>query len=209
MLKTCQPVPCYSHPYLDRKQIQSHGVHYLPNYQDFFTNQHGKSPLILSVMRGKTLCGFQLIYSSGFKRFIANTIKRGSYYLVSRLTTKQINQADSVVLCEGFATACSIIENRYPSAIAYIAFDASNLPLVAAYLRQKYPYKKIIICADNDWYLEQKTGRNIGVEYAKKAVLCSQGIGNFKSYVDIPPFEPATAKHYSDWNDYYTLPFNS
>lgn len=191
------PQPCLSHPYLERKGIQPHGVHYLPCYSDKHTQQHGNDPLVLWVMRGKQLTGFQMIYPDGFKAFIAGTVKQGGYYLVTK--DKDPQTADRIVLCEVFATCCSVIEHRYPNAMGYIAFDAGNLPSVAVYLRELYPDKDIYICADNDHVTEKSTGKNPGVIYGKQATRMAN------AHIEYPEFAGNNAESYSDWNDYYTV----
>lgn len=69
-----------------------------------------------------------MIYPDGFKAFIAGTVKRGGYYLITK--DKDPKTADKVILCEGFATGCSVLEHKHPNDMVYIAFDASNLPHV-------------------------------------------------------------------------------
>lgn len=210
------PQPCLSHPYLARKGIKPHGVSYLPcgadgvlgnaPFKDHFTKDHGDNPLILWMMREGRLSGFQFIYADGYKRFLAGTVKQGGYYMVTRFDQAQTEQADKVILCEGFATACSVIEHRYPDAIAYIAFDAGNLPHVSPYLRRLYPDKNIIICADNDHHTARLTGNNPGIDYAKKAVWVANGYNGVETSIEAPTFENfANADDLSDWNDYYTF----
>ncbi len=195
------PQPCTSHPYLERKKIKPHGIHYLPNYKDKFSAEHGDNPLILWVMRNRQLAGFQLIYPDGFKRFIAGTVKQGGYYMVTRLTNEQTHQAKEIVLCEGFATACSVIENIYPNTPTFISFDAGNLSPVAKYLRSQYPNKNLIIMADNDKANELETGYNAGIANAKKAVAEDNRHNGFETIIKYPNFKEDT--HLTDWNDFF------
>ncbi len=205
MLKSNNPPqPCDNHPYLERKQIKPHGVHYLPNYKDNFVKSHGDNPLILWVMNNGKIGGFQLIYPDGFKRYIAGTVKQGGYYMVTRLNKQQTDKADAVVLCEGFATACSVIENKHPNLPTYISFDAGNLPLVAKYLRRLYPDKSLFIFADNDALNEYETGFNAGLTYARQALMEDSRDGEHTTRVFYPTFDEED-KHLTDWNDYYNI----
>ncbi len=197
------PQPCLNHPYLERKGIRPHGVHYLPNYSDKYSRTHGSDPLILWVMRCRQLAGFQLIYPDGFKRFIAGTVKQGGYYMVTRFDQQQTTNADKIVLCEGFATACSVIEHRCPDYPTFISFDAGNIPSVADYLRQLFPNKHLSIMADNDRANELETGYNAGLENAKRAVNEDTRNNGFETTLSYPDFGDNTG--YSDWNDYYTI----
>ncbi len=195
------PQPCLNHPYLERKGIKAHGVHYLPSYSDKYSRVHGSDPLILWVMRYGQLAGFQLIYPDGFKRYIAGTVKQGGYYMVTRFTKEETTKADTVVLCEGFATACSVIEHHYPDYPTFISFDAGNIPSVADYLRRLFPNKHLKIMADNDRANELETGYNAGLENAKRAVNEDNRNNGFETTLTYPDFGDDTG--YSDWNDFF------
>ena len=78
-----------------------------------------------------------------------------------------------VLVAEGYATAATIYQaTGHPIAVA---FDCGNLEPVARALRKKYPRARIVICADNDLETEQRTGRNPGMEAARRAAAAVGG----------------------------------
>ena len=83
-------------------------------------------------------------------------------------------------ICEGFATAYSLVLIKKAPVVA--AMNCGNIINVAKPIKQKFPNLKIIIGADNDLKTEQKTGKNPGVEAAKKTI--TEG---FADSIIIPP----------------------
>ena len=123
----------------------------------------------------------QTITSSGEKRLIADSAKRGAFHAINAP-----EQPQEVILAEGLATALSVNLMR-PDALTVCAVDAGNLLHVAIQMRQQYQQAQIIIAADNDYHGNQS---NIGKEAADKAALVVAG------WVALPPGE-----HKADWND--------
>ena len=103
----------------------------------------------------------QTITSSGEKRLVVDSVKRGAFHAI-----KVSEQPQEVILAEGLATALSVNLMR-PDALTVCAVDAGNLLHVAIQMRQQYQQAQIIIAADNDYHGNQS---NIGK-------LCCRALG--------------------------------
>lgn len=97
--------------------------------------------------------------------------------------------AGRIVICEGYATGASIHEAT-GDAVA-VAFNAGNVPKVAAALHSKYPELQIIIAADDDHLTEG----NPGMTKAKQA---AQAVGGF---IATPEFGSERQDNATDFND--------
>ena len=86
----------------------------------------------------------QTITSSGEKRLVVDSAKRGAFHAINAP-----EQPQEVILAEGLATALSVHLMR-PDALIVCAIDAGNLLPVAIVMREKYPQARVIIAADND-----------------------------------------------------------
>lgn len=160
-----QAAPPHDHPYALRKRITACGSRQL-------------NDLLLVPLRDVdgVLWNVQTITPDGTKRFLHGGRKRGLYHAIGEI-------GDSLLICEGFATAASLYEAT-GKAVA-VAFDCGNLESVARSLRAKYPQIVIVICADND----AGTPGNPGLT---KATAAARAVGG---KIAIPP-EP-----FCDFND--------
>lgn len=93
-------------------------------------------------------------------------------------------KTDTVIICEGFATAATL--NEQTGNRVYLAFTANNLAAVSRIVREKLPDAVIICAADND----TKTAGNPGLTKATEAAAAVGGS------VIVPPIPNA------DFNDY-------
>jgi putative DNA primase/helicase len=119
--------------------------------------------LLVPLTRERRLMGLQAIAPDGKKWFPPGTAKRGAYYLVS----SRADQDGRLYIAEGFATAATVHQlTQRPCAAA---FDAGNLLPAAEALRARFPVVPITLVADNDRATELRTGRNPGVEAARRA----------------------------------------
>jgi putative DNA primase/helicase len=150
-------------PYLVRKKIKPHKLKI----------NDGKLLIPLINKTGK-ITGLQMIDANGQKRFITNTAKKGSFWVLGKMS-------DIILICEGFATAASLNENTGFATV--IAFDAGNLIHVAPAIKSIEPSRQIIIAGDND-----KSGT--GQKKAAEAATLVNG------QISIPP-------SFGDWNDYF------
>ncbi len=130
----------------------------------------------------------QYINADGSKRFARESRKEGCFHPVGGMNA--IRNAPAIVICEGYATACSVAETLGIATVA--AFDSGNLASVARALHEKFPDKPIVIAGDDDRAIKVNTGR-IHAEQAAKEV---GGVSVF------PVFAPAeTGKDFTDFND--------
>lgn len=157
----CNAPAARRHAYLTAKRIQPHGTRLF------------RGALLVPLYEGPgRLVNLQLIQTDGGKRFLAGGRKSGCYWWIGKAVT------EILCLAEGFATAASLHEAT--GYRVYIAFDAGNLPHVAAALREQLPEARMVICADHD---------ATGLKFAGRAAMNS-GAG-----LAIPP----TPGH--DFND--------
>jgi P4 family phage/plasmid primase-like protien len=164
--------PVTTHAYLTAK-----GVNVFGDVQEY----RGALVLPLRDMDG-VLHSLQFIGADGTKRFLSGGKIAGCFFTVADTPDGPL------VIAEGFATAASIAEATGFATVA--AMNAGNLPAVAKALREKFPSREIIICADND----QFTDGNPGVT---KATEAAKAIG---AKLAVPQFKDAAAKP-TDFND--------
>jgi putative DNA primase/helicase len=140
--------------------------------------------------------GLQVIYSeknmwmknSPNKRFWPKGCQKNGCFF--HLPCESGRQSDVIFLCEGYATACTV---RFVTRKdVYVAFDSGNLLLVSTILRGKFPNKKIVVCADDDW---KNNNGNVGVLKSKEAAEKING------YLIIPEFPPQRKYEETDFND--------
>lgn len=103
------------------------------------------------------IVSLQFIQANGDKKFITGGQKEGCFYFYG-----DIENAEQIVLCEGFATAASLYMALKIPVVS--VFDCYNLPKAGKAIRARYPKTHLIIAADND----QFTKGNPGETYAKK-----------------------------------------
>ena len=191
-----------SHPYLIAKGVRAYGL----GVGDWpLVNDKGEvfgsvpNALLIPITDAKSskIISLQGIFvgtdGSFQKRYLKNARKRGGCYMIGRKPA-----ADEVLaVCEGYATGATIHELTGWTVV--VAFDATNLPVVAAAMRAAYPHCPIIICADNDqWSKNSADIKNPGVHYANKAAQIARG------YVVKPIFRD-TSSQPTDFNDLATL----
>jgi len=177
------------HPYLIRKGINPHGVLFgsFLRYQDALV-----IPIYGTVGEFEDLVqSVQFITPDGSKIMLKGAKKQGGYYPI------QWVENAAIVICEGFATGCTLAEHYAQTESVIVAFDAGNLTHIAKYFRHLYPAAEIIIAGDNDHQKERATGINTGAIKANEAAAAVRG------KVSIPYFEPHQKG--SDWNDYFNL----
>jgi putative DNA primase/helicase len=138
------------------------------------------------------LWGLQQIHDSGSKYFITGQRKQGCFHVIPE--DADLNAADTLYICEGFATAASVYQATQGTVI--VAFDAGNLLSVCEALRKDHQDKPIILAGDDDvWSRKQdgtpyNAGREKGVE-AATAVLGRAVFPKFRTDDNRP----------TDWND--------
>ncbi|WP_249216108.1 AAA family ATPase [Burkholderia cenocepacia] len=129
----------------------------------------------------------QYIQADGHKTFQTGGRISGCFVAVS--AGAEPNGKTPLLICEGYATACSLHEaTGYPVAAA---MNAGNLPNVARAWRQKHHKLRIVLCADDD----TETTGNPGM---KKATEAAHAVG---ALLAVPDFGKDRPGHASDFND--------
>ena len=135
------------HPYLTRKDVQAHGL-----------RVHSDGRLVVPAYDSDgNLHTVQFIAADGEKRFLTGGQKTEHYYALGDLAA-----ANTVCICEGFATGATILEVTGHATI--IAFDCGNLEPVAKAISRRFPTCTLMICADDD----HKRPGNPGLTHATK-----------------------------------------
>jgi putative DNA primase/helicase len=167
-----------NHEYLIRKQVKAHGI------------RKWRGRLIIPVYDASgQIQSLQFISPDGAKRFLFGGKLTGGRFLIGR----EPSPDDVILIGEGYATMATLnTETHYP---CFVAFCASNLEHAAISIRARYPKAKIVICGDNDAETEAKTGRNPGIEAAKRAAAACNG------NVAFPPKLPGVSD-FNDWAQY-------
>jgi len=168
---------CTTHPYLERK-----GVKPCPGLN---IGMDGRLVVpVLSPDDGKPM-SLQFIAEDGGKLFLPGGRTRGGYFAIK-------GAVGPLYIAEGLATGLSIREAAGQTVLC--AFYTGNLEHVAAYARQKYPERELVLCADDD----HATDGNPGVNKATAAALAvgaSLALPSFKEPLD------AQGKARTDFND--------
>ncbi len=120
-------IPVLSHPYLQRKQVQAHGI-----------RQSGDA-LIIPMYRDHGLRSVQRIYPDGRKRFLKYGKINATYYPMGHIDCR-------LWIAEGFATAASVFEAS--GAATACAFSGGNMAKVANAFCKQYPDLEIRIAGD-------------------------------------------------------------
>lgn len=130
--------------YLERKQVTAEGVRFDSDGTIFVPMyQYGDEA---------RLVGLQKITPEGAKRFNKGMEKKGAACRLGEV------KADDqlVMIAEGYATGRSV---RMATAEAFalcVCFDAGGILSTARHLRDAHPNAHVLICADDDWKIEQR-----------------------------------------------------
>lgn len=170
-------------PYMNAKNISVH--------QGALLHRDGETTCLPAQNVDGIIRTMQYIQRDGTKRFAKDSQKEGCFHPVDGMNA--VLKAPALVICEGYATACSLTESLGFATIA--AFDAGNVVSVAKSLHAKYPDRPIVIAGDDDQELATRTGKNMGRE---KATLAAKEVGG---QLVLPIFAPAEQKAYTDFND--------
>jgi phage/plasmid-associated DNA primase len=182
-------------PYMDRKLIgELYGARIKAN--------EPHEPILVVPARDidGRLWNYQRIYakklSRGDKFFCDGARIDGLFHVLPPLGQGSEVSFETIYLCEGFATACSVqVALGEGHHIVVAAFNAGNLQEVATALKGRYPSAAIIVCADNDAFtLQNGKPRNVGLEKGRRAA------GSVGGRIVWPIFR-SVAKGFTDFND--------
>jgi phage/plasmid primase-like uncharacterized protein len=176
-------------PYMAAKGIAVH--------QGVLTDADGNTTYVPAYDIDGKQWTMQSISADGNKRFVKGGRKAGCFHVVGGFET--LAKRGTILIAEGYATAASISEAMNLPAV--VAFDAGNLESVARSLREKFPGRPIVICADDDRHVRNKHGQaiNPGWTKAKKAADAVGGIAVRPAF--LPEDIAADSKAFTDFND--------
>jgi phage/plasmid primase-like uncharacterized protein len=167
------------HPYLDRKQVQAHGL----------TRHEDGSVMVPCRDANGDLWSVQFIKDDGQKRFLKDGRTDGLMHRIEG------DRSGPTVIAEGYATAASL--HQASGLTVVVAFNSGNLPKVAEALHRQDPATPLVIAADDDAGTYQKIGRNPGRDAADRAAALTGAT------VIHPPFTAAERQQgLTDWNDF-------
>lgn len=130
--------------YLERKQITPEGVRFDADGTMFV-------PMYRYEAEGR-LVGLQKITPNGEKRYNKGMEKKGASRLLG-----SIGAEDKMVLvAEGYATGRSIRMATREAFAVSVCFDAAGIQSAVRGLRAAFPAVHILVCADDDWKIEQR-----------------------------------------------------
>ena len=135
------------------------------------------------------LTGLQFIAPDGTKRLLSGGRKQGCVIRVAG----DIETADRVIICEGWATGCTLAESC-PESLVLAAIDAGNLKSVALAARKLWHSVEIIIAGDDDW----QTSGNPGATKARNAAIAANAL------LALPQWPDDAPEGLTDFNDLAT-----
>ena len=189
----------FNHPYLENHNIRAVGIRNRINlnslmYGEQYGPKEGELVIPLRNINGD-IQTLQFIAPDGRKKFFTDAPVKGAFFALG-LDDKFLQDHPNapILLGEGYATMVSVHSATHMPCVA--AMNAGNLKPVAQELKIKFPERKIIITADNDWELAKNGKSNVGLHKARTA---RDELG--LTAIVYPPF--ADCDHNcSDWNDY-------
>jgi predicted P-loop ATPase/phage/plasmid primase-like uncharacterized protein len=140
--------------YFDRKQITPEGVRFDADGTVFV-------PMYQYGADEARMVGLQKITPDGAKRFNTGMEKKGASVLFGA-----IEGDDKVaMIAEGYATGRSIRMATDGKIPLLVCFDAGGIMGAAMYLRATHPDLHLLVCADDDWKIEQRMREHLAADY--------------------------------------------
>ena len=152
-----------THAYITHKQLSG-----LYNAR---IDAHSGALLIPMWVSGVGLVNVQSIYPDGSKLFLKGGRVKSAYSLIGSL-----NDADRVLIAEGWATACTLFELHGLPVV--VAFNAGNLMDVCQALRSRFTDITVIVAGDDD-------RQTIGNPGRRKAIEAAEAIGATLAFPDL------------------------
>ena len=179
-----------AHPYLQRKHVRTdttlkvnHAGELLISLQDVDGNFRGYQRIAAEPTK-KTDKDTGREVEKWLKFQAKGTVQTGAFHIIGG---GELQQGDTVVLAEGYATAFSVWECIRDKARIVFALNCGNLFEVARAIHNKYDIKPFI-AADID-----KSGRDAAAKCRED--ICSGHV--------LPPFDKFHQLGFNDWNDYF------
>lgn len=165
-----------------------------PNQHDYYYIAKGDL-LVPAIDLDLQFRTYQKIDPYGRKRQRIDISTVGAFYCLGEWRENTVR----IYLVEGYATGYTL-HRAMDSAVVFVCFDVQNIGVVAAQLRERYPFIEIIICTDNDRKKSTKVGLYKGFEYAYR----------FDQPFIFPKFDEGPEyDDLSDWNDLATVLLDS
>lgn len=155
----------------------------------FANDDKGDHLLVPMIDEHGFLWNLQRIYESGKKRYLNGSRTSNLYHMIGHPTEDEA----ILYIGEGFATMASI--HKATDRPCVVAFSWSNLKAVTKIIKEKYPHSKIIICGDDDIWLDPSNVGRTAAEEAAELSLCE---------VIFPRFQCLDTKP-TDFNDLHCL----
>lgn len=161
-------------PYLERKGVQGEACRYLADGSLLV-------PLLrYDLPREQALKAVQRIYPGPRKHRATGEDLPDKVYTRGfqkprcslRLGPGEVPDGDPILVAEGYATALTIRMATDRTLTVFMALDAGNLEHVCKMLRELYPQRRLLICADDDWRTEGNPGRAAAKKAARELDAC-------------------------------------
>lgn len=172
-----------SHPYILTKGIRPYGAYQL------------RESLLIPVTRESRLLSLQVISNKG-KVFLTGGETKGGYLLIG-----VIKDAPKVLMCEGWATGCSLHEATGIPVV--VCFSAHNLVTVAKRLAQVFA-GDVLVCGDNDHSTDGNPGKTAALKAASQIVNARVILPTF-NHEQIEQHYQRHKKQPTDFNDLHKL----
>lgn len=175
--------------YLDQKRVIGFGLRY--------SKKTGSALVPMRRVKDGQINGLQVLYPA----VQADTGRNKSYWPygvekegAAHIIGQDPEPGDVVLVCEGYATGASLhMATNLPTVVC---FDAGNLLPVGKALRDRYPGRQLLFCADDDW----KTMVN-GQPYNTGRIKAENAATVTGGQVVLPVFDNNRADGWTDFND--------
>jgi antirestriction protein ArdC/phage/plasmid primase-like uncharacterized protein len=171
--------------------MQAKGLEPMPGA---FTDKVGNTTYVPGIDADGKQWTTQYIQEDGTKRFARDSRVAGCFHAVGG--PDALAKAPALVIAQEYATASSLASSLGHSTVA--AFDAGNLPAVAAALHKKFPDKPVVIAGNNDQLQAASSGR-VRCTKAKEAARVSGG--RLLTPIFAPGEVDASPQEFTDFND--------
>lgn len=175
--------------YVERKRVVAFGLRY--------SKKSGAALVPMRRVKDGQLSGLQVLYP----QVQADTGRDKSYWPyglekegAAHIIGPDPEPGDVVLVCEGYATGASLhMATNLPTVVC---FDAGNLLPVGKALRERYPGRQLLFCADDDWKtVINGKPHNTGRIRAENAATVTGG------QVVLPVFDNDREERWTDFND--------
>lgn len=175
--------------YVERKRVVAFGLRY--------SKKSGAALVPMRRVKDGQLSGLQVLYP----QVQTDTGRDKSYWPyglekegAAHIIGPDPEPGDVVLVCEGYATGASLhMATNLPTVVC---FDAGNLLPVGKALRERYPGRQLLFCADDDWKtVINGKPHNTGRIRAENAATVTGG------QVVLPVFDNDREERWTDFND--------